>query len=353
MRRSLQENLLREYVQTTLLEFDAAAADVGYDTGGAYGISFGSSQDLIDTFITPFTDVFKTAVGQTKEITRRAGTVLWVYLQATLTTLIPIYGYDYAEVFEKEKADVEKIREEYSEVYKRTDAALASNDAALLAFMAHPGGFLTAKLAGDVTPEAAKETRSLLSAITGGFSEDVIGGLKGIERWSLGDEHRSGGSKSPSSSFGEARVRTSKKKTRPKLADLLSNRKFLNRVLSSPQAVEMQRDAQKIYKKTLNDVLDQAEDVMKKTNSIEDIERHVGSKLKGDTKKQAEEIKKLPPAEKTKAEEMLVSGVKKAMKDFYVQNLADHYKSVVAAGIPESSPYVNDYKSTIQKIQMM
>ena len=224
MRRRIDydERLLREYVQSILLEdeaggntalfggagagFNAYDASFSHGVGGGAGAwSGGSAQDLHDTFIGPFVDVFKTAVGKTKEITRKTRTLLWVGLQTVLTTLIPIYGYNYAEVFDKEKEDIEKIRGEYKDVYDRTEAALSGPDATLLAFMASPALTLGA-FAAKATPEA---TKGLFSAVSGGLSDEIYDGtkskLEAAGRWLLGDDTGGKSRSRPSGKKGKGR----------------------------------------------------------------------------------------------------------------------------------------------------
>lgn len=364
MRQTINEALLREYVKSVLAEDDAGGNPAyggagSIDASGPYGVSFGSGNDLIDTFISPFVDLFKTSVGQAKEITRRAGTVLNVALQTVLTTLIPIYGYNYSDVFEKEKEDLKKIREQYKDVYARTDKALSSSDAGMLAFMASPALVLGYKFGKTVPPAAAKETKEMLSAITSGFSDKVLGKVKSsyekAGKWAVGDAgdapKKGSGKKGPGSVFPEGRLyEDAEKKGTMSLNKVLANKKFLDHVMNSPEAQRMQKQAEELYKRTLDEVYSQAETLLKKTKTVEDLEAQAKGKLKGDMKAKIEEVKKLPPAEKEKAEKMLVDGVRKAMKEFYVKNLTDHVKKVIAAGIPTDAPYVKDYKSTIQKI---
>jgi hypothetical protein len=370
MRYRRDEILLREYVRNSLLVEDEAGGNPAmfgggfssYDSGmGMGGAHYGSGNDMYDAFIGPFVDVFKTAVGKTKEITRKARTVLWVGLQTVLTTLIPIYGYNYADVFDKEKEDIEKIKGEYKDVYARTDAALASPDAGLLAFMASPALVLGAV----ATKKSAAVSKELLSAVTGGFSDElydsVTSKLEAAGRMALGDDGRGGSKPSkkkdgPRSMWGESQLREDdepddKKKFTP--AKILSSKKFLAKALDAPQVKKMQADATKVYRKTLTDVFSQAENVLKKVKTIEDIEKAAGSKLKGDAKAKVEEIKKLPPQEKTKAEKMLVDGSRKASKEFYIKSLEDHVDKVLKAGIPEEAQYIKDYRAVIQKIKAL
>ena len=368
MRQLNNEKLIREYVRSILTEEDAGNPYLGshgasgYDASGPYGVSFGSADDLKNTFITPFVDVFKTALGKTKEITRRAGTVLWVTLQTVLTTIIPVYGYNYSDVFDKEKEDLKKIRDQYKDVYERTDKALASSDAGMLAFMASPALFMSYKFGKTAGPAAAKEAKELLSAITVGYSDKLLGKVKSAYeasgRWVVGDagsSSKSSKKKEPKDVFPEGRLyeEAEEKKKMMSLEKVLSNKKFLARALESPEAQRMQKQAEELYKRTLSEVYEQAETLLKKINTIEDLEKQGKGKIKGDMKKKFDEIKALPPEEKKKAEEMLIDGVRKAMKEFYVKNLTDHVEKVMAAGIPAEAPYVKDYKSVISKISSL
>ena len=134
---------------------------------------------------------------------------------------------------------------------------------------------------------------------------------------------------------------------------ILRSKKFIKKALDTPKTKEMQQKATEIYRKTLSGVYSQAETLFKKTKTVEDIEKALKGKLKGDMQKKIDEVKKLPPDEKAKAEEMLVKGVKKAMKEFYIKNLTDHVEGVVKAGIPEEAQFVKDYRAVIQKIKAL
>lgn len=377
MRYRRDEILLREYVRNSLLTEDEAGGNVALFTpGGGYnaydmqhsmgggGIGDVSAGGLYDAFIGPFVDVFKTAVGKTKEITRKGRTLLNVALQTVLTTLIPIYGYNYADVFDKEKEDIEKIRGEYRDVYDRTEAALKGPDAVLLAFMASPALTLGA-FAAKAAPEATKE---LFSAASGGISDDLYDGLKDklerLGRWSLGDDGSSRSSKrsakskrGPRNFFGESfLVEEDGEKKKGKVyspKDLLKSKKMLKAVADSPKAKQMADDATKVYRKSLADVLKQAEDVLRKAKTVEDLEKIAGGKAKGDFKTKVAEIKKLPPQEKAKAEKLLIDGSRKASKDFYVKSLTSQVDAVLKAGIPEEAQYVKDYRDTIAKIKAL
>ena len=386
MKNKYEIRLLREYLRVTLNE--------DYDGGGGsdYGMAYGSSDEMMSTFIGPFTDVFKTAVGKTKEVTRKTRTLLHVGFTALITTFIPFIGTDYNSIFDKEKADIDKIRSQYKDVYDRTDKALGGNDAAMLAFMASPGIAMSA-WALKQTPKVIKGT---FSALTGGMSDDVydktVSAAKEAGSWVTSDDSGSNRQSSRKSrhrreedddetdslrkkmlrgreesrpqsqvtskdiaislgGMGESRLlekkdEGGKKKITPKT--ILTNKKFMKKVLSSPQTLEMQKIATAAYTKTLQSVYEHAENVMKKIKTIEDLEKIAKKKVP-----EAAQIKKLPPDEKVKAEKMLIDGIRKSTKDFYIKSLKDHVSAVVKAGIPEESQYVVDYRAVIQKIQAL
>ena len=383
MKNKYEIRLLREYLRATLNE--------DYDGGGGsdYGMAYGSSDEMMSTFIGPFTDVFKTAVGKTKEVTRKTRTLLNVSFKALLSTFFPFIGVDYKSIFDEEKADIDKIRSQYKDVYDRTDKALASNDAAMLAFMVNPGIAMSA-WAVKQSPKVIKGT---FSALTGGISDDVYDGAvtaaKKADNWSSSDNTnaapsrksrhrrdddedesdelrkkmlRGGDTSRPQKEVSPSDVATSlggmgegrlfeakeggKKKITPKT--ILTNKKFMKKVLSSPQTLKMQATATATYTKTLKSIYDHAENVMKKVKTIEDLEKIAKKKVP-----EADQIKKLPPEEKAKAEKMLIDGIRKSTKDFYIKNLKDHVDGVVKAGIPEESQYVKDYRAVIQKIQSL
>lgn len=360
MRQRLKEELLRQYVREMLHE---DAVDMGGYPGAMemmaaspYGMSFGSQEDLVNTFITPFTDVFKTAVGKTKELARKTKTLLGVSISTILTTVIPFYGYDYADVFDKEKADIEKIRSEYKDVYDRTEKALKSGDAQFLAFLASPAVVIGA-YAAKGTPKAAKE---LLSTVSGGWSDELYDKaklvLKKAERKALGDTHVSRNfskddeePKTKRSTKKETYIREARdEKSEDLTKKIMTNKSFLEKALASPKSMQMQAAATKIYRKSLQRIHAQAENALKKTRTIDDVEKAAKKKIP-----EAEKIRKLPPEERQKAEKMLVDGIRKAMKEFYVKNLTDHVESVVKAGVPEEAQFVKDYRETIQKIKAM
>ncbi len=350
MHRESDNKLLREYVRKVLKEDDMGGyggdyAGIGLDIGsGPYGRSYGSNQDLYDAFIGPWVDVFKTAVGKSKEITRTVWTAVDVVIGTVLTSVIPGLGRTYEDAFEEEKKDLEKIRSKYKDVYDKTDQALAGTDAAFIAFMASPA-LVLGKIAVDKSPTVAKE---ILSVATGGSSDDFIDRIK--SKNSDSDTRTKKSRKDPKDVFGESQLNEDEKESARASLErkILTNKKFLQKVTDTPTFREMQETAVQLYRDTLKDIYGQAEAVMKKAKTIEDLQKLTKKPIPD-----ADKIKKLPPAEKAKAEKLLLDGVRKAMKDYYVKSLEQQVASVTKAGIPENAQYIKDFRATIQKIKAL
>jgi hypothetical protein len=367
MRRTIKESLLREYVrQSIMTEDEGSGSDyAGYGdlaTASAlespYGVSFGSAQDLKDAFITPFTDVLKTAAGATKEISRRAQTVLEVSFGTIVSTLIPFLDAKYASTFDKEKEDIEKIRGEYKEVSDRINSSLTTGDAAMLAFMAQPAlvmGYYGAK----ATPKA---TKALMSTVSGGFSDKVVDNLvaaaKKTDRFVIGDDNpggpRTSGGNEPKDRWNESQLREDggeegdKKGKKLTLKDILTNKKVVQKIAASPKAQELAKAATKVYRTTLQQVTQDAENVLKKSKTVEDVQKMTKKRIP-----EVDKLSKLNPEEKKKAEDFLLSNIRKSMKEYYVKNLEGQVKKVRDAGVPEDAQYVKDYQAVISKIKSM
>lgn len=353
MRQCLKEDLIKEYVKALLRE---ESVDMGGYPGAMemmsaspYGVSFGSSEDLMKTFIQPFTDVFKTTLGKTKELAVKTRTLLNVSFKTIATTVLPGLNASYTDIFDKEKSSIDKIRSEYKDVYDRTAAALKSGDAAFLAFLASPSLVIGA-IAAKQTPKAVK---GLLSVVSGGLSDEVYDSIKSkakaAGRWALGNTPNKSKSDKKIDQKSEGRLREAeelKADITPK--KILTSKKLISAAAESPKAKQMARAATEIYRKSLQDVYSEAENVLKKMKSVDDVEKASKKKIP-----EADAIRKLPPEERQAAEAALVGGLRKTMKEFYVKNLTDHVEGVIAAGVPESAQFVKDYRDTIQKIKAL
>jgi len=382
MKTSQSQKILREYVKQILVEDDYGGMMDAAAGMSPYGVHYASSDALYKTFIKPFVDVVQVTAGKTKEISRSIQTVATVAFETIATTLLPFLTDDYKDIFEKEKADLDKIQSEYGEVYAATWDALKDNDAALTAFFCCPGAVLTSVVART----APKATMKMLSVISGGSLDGFLAKVKNSFDSSFGTNSKSSSKKSGFSTnanhgssvdhggyynmggtggMGENRLYEDdarrrrrrdndiswhhhddkKKKPKQKLEDVLTNKKVIAKALASPEAQRMQKAAREMVQKTLQTVYARAEAVSS-AKSIEDLQKKIGKPLKG-----MDKLKKVDQKERQAAEAQVLGNLKKSMKEFYAKSLESQVKDAIKAGIPKDSDYVKDYAKVIQKIR--
>lgn len=363
------ESDVRQYVKLILEEY-AGVKDADSPFGASIG---GDTGELFRIFVEPFADAFKVAVAQTKELTTRAKTIVKVAWEAAVSTFLPGAAARYADVFEKEKKELEAIKSEYKDVYNRIDSAYADGDAALLAFMVSPGAFLGYKGIKAGAKIGKEQGAQILSAVTAGYSDKVFNsissGSKGFGRWliqgsefgSAPEEKKKKEKKSGGSETNESRIhgrllllkedgeeKSDKESEYEKLYGVA-----IEKILKSPDIIKMQEDAKKLYQTALEEVYKQAETVLRRMKTAEDIEKFLGKRASPKLKQSIADIKKLPSEEKAVAEKKVIDGVRDASKDFYVKSLEDRVASCLRMGIPEDSQYIKDYRTTISKIKSL
>lgn len=358
------EKLLREYVRELLAEEghggDGGAADIMAAGMGMspYGMHFGSSEDLYKIFVQPFTDVVQTAAGKTKELSQRAQTVVKVAFESVMTTLVPILSDSYSEIFQKEKAELDKIRNEYADIYKSNWDAFKDNDVLAAAFMYAPTALLTIQFARKSPGVAAKLISTLSGGSLDGFLKKVAdkfpgwnspAGPTGLERkfagWNSPSADSSGGPMY-GPGFTESRLREAGEK-KPDIGKILANKKVIAALQNSPIVKKMEQQGQAIVRHTLEQVFKQAQAVMS-AKTLQDIQHKTGAKLKG-----LDKLAQLPQQERQKLEQTMLVTAKKSMKEFYVRNLTAQVKQAIEGGISQNSTYVNDYQNVIRKIQAL
>jgi hypothetical protein len=334
-----------------------------------YGVHYTSGDMLYKAFVKPFVDVVDVAVGKTKEMSQRVQTLAKVGFEAVATSLLPFLTSDYKEIFDKEKEELDKIRNEYSEVYAATWDAFKQTDVALTAFFCYPGAVLTGVMAKKA-PDVALRMLGILSggtldswiekvrkAIGGGFGtgksskdhfESPAGGYGG--GGTMGMDYMYGFDYGGGGGYGgthESVIREDdqKKNKKQKVVDLITSEKVVKKALSSPEAQRMQKKARAAVHNTLKTVLEHAQAVCT-AKSVEELQKKIGKPLKG-----LDKLQQAKPEERQAAEQQMLATVKKSMKEFYVKSLEGNVKQVLEAGIPKNSGYVRDYESVIQKIK--
>lgn len=299
---------MREYIRQILREDDAGGNTAMGPGGdwvpgmiGPYGMTFGSGKDLLNTFVTPFTDAFKTSLSKTKELSRKTGTLIWNSLQTILSSFIPIYGYRYQKIFENEKADIEKIRSQNREVISRIDDSF-KGDAAVLFFMSNPG-LSIAGLAAKKSPAVAKEIASIM---TGGTSDELLAKYFDVKSEGLIREEQ----------------------------QLDAN--FVTEFNKNPKVSSMMKTAQNAYKRSLSAVYEQA----KKVSAIQSLDQLQKDAGKNINIKSGDE----------QAQNIILSESKKAILEFFMKSLEGQIEPI-SKGIGKDSQLVKDYEKTILSIK--
>ena len=299
---------MREYIRQILREDDAGGNTAMGPGGdwvpgmiGPYGMTFGSGKDLLNTFVTPFTDAFKTSLSKTKELSRKTGTLIWNSLQTILSSFIPIYGYRYQKIFENEKADIEKIRSQNREVISRIDDSF-KGDAAVLFFMSNPG-LSIAGLAAKKSPSVAKEIASIM---TGGTSDELLAKYFDVKSEGLIREEQ----------------------------QLDAN--FVAEFNKNPKVSSMMKTAQNAYKRSLNAVYEQA----KKVSAIQSLDQLQKDAGKNINIKSGDE----------QSQNIILRESKKAILEFLMKSLEGQIEPI-SKGIGKDSQLVKDYEKTILSIK--
>lgn len=350
--KSVQDHkILREYVSQLLREDDYGGMMMAAGDMNPYGVHIASNDALYKTFIKPFVDVVDVAAGKTKELSQKAQTLGKIAFETIGSTIFPWLSSDYAEIFQEEKSQIDKIKSQYSEVYQATWDAFQTNDVAWTAFFCYPGAVFASSLARK-TPLV---TLKMLSVFSGGTMDNFLS--KAQRKFSTTSSGKGknnnndyGGDKLPSPTWESVLREDSeqpKKKSKITLADVVTNEKVIKKALSSPVAQRLQKETRSVVQGTLRSVLEHAQAVMS-SNSFEDLQKKIGKPLKG-----LEKLKGMQPEARQAAEAQMLSTLKKSMTSFYVKNLEAQVKQALDAGIPKNSGYVTDYATVIQKIKSL
>lgn len=349
--KSVQDHkILREYVKQILREDDYGGMMMAAGDMNPYGVHIASNNDLYKTFIKPFVDVVDVAAGKTKELSQKTQTLGKIAFETIGSTIFPWLSSDYAEIFQEEKAQIDKIKSQYSEVYQATWDAFQTNDVAWTAFFCYPGAVFASSLARK-TPLV---TLKMLSVFSGGTMDNFLS--RAQQKFSTNGKKSNnnndyGGDKLPSPTWesvlheDDATKRKTKKKTT--LADVLTNEKVIKKALSSPTAQRIQKETREVVRGTLKSVFEHAQAVMS-SKSFEELQKKIGKPLKG-----LEKLKGMQPEARQAAEAQVLSTLKKSMTSFYVKNLEAQVKQALDAGIPQNSGFVKDYVNVIQKIKSL
>jgi hypothetical protein len=331
MNRLNEQKLLREYVRRILLEYEGMGS---YDSTGM-GYGWGASQaDLMNTFITPFTDVVKVAVGSVKEVTRRARTLVRVAFETVMTTILPFVKDSYDDIFKQEEADINAIRSEYKDAFDRTTKTFGNIET--MAFFMAPGPFLLAQV-GSKAPNAIAST---LSVATGGLTDKVL------------PPNRSGGKSESRFRRGSILKEEDEEGFEEKLKKVLKDPKVQAAMKSNIGPIAKQLKAAK--KKKLEAALEMARSVLT-AKSAGDLEKALGDKSKIDAAKKkvlaSKDSKDISPEELDKIFNELPKKSMEFMKSTFLLPLEKELDALKKGdGDPE---LIKDYSKTIAAIKSL
>lgn len=322
----------------------------GFDSGGMigpYGVHFANSDQLYNAFVKPFVDVVDVAGGKTKELSQKTNSLLKIAFESIATTLLPFLQDSYKEIFANEKEALDSIKSEYNDVYNATWDAFKDNDIVTMAFMYNPGSVLTSTIAKKLPGVTGK----LLSVLSGGSLDGFLDKVK--EKFGrTGKQQQSRSAGGNSDSWYDENKRSSgpmltEDQEKHSVQDVITNKKVVEKALSSTIAQRMQKDAQTAVRKTLTTVYKQAQAIAS-ANNLQDLQNKLGKKVPG-----GEKLNQIPEQEKQSAETELLATVKKSMKQFYVQSLEAQLKQATDNGITNDNKFVKDYNNIISKIKAL
>jgi hypothetical protein len=104
-----------------------------------------STPDLFKkTFITPFLNVLNISRAELSKIGINVKALGKKYIEAFVTTLIPVLDADYKKIDKERVEQLDKIKQKYAESYKIVDDALEKDDVLIFSFLYNPMSFLAA-----------------------------------------------------------------------------------------------------------------------------------------------------------------------------------------------------------------
>lgn len=332
----INEALLREYVRSMLLETEFAGA---VESSGlpSWGLS---GNDLVKAFISPFTDVAKTAIGKGKEIVRRGRTLVRVAFETVISSIIPGIEGEYDKIFEKEESDLENIRSEYRDVYDSTEKAFGKAKA--LAFFASPGLLLPYFAKGT-----GKKSIDILDVASGGLVSDLLGAksLKGKGPSSFFDHREFRGVR-----LYEAEEKDVEEKLKKLLSDPKTRQKIADAIEKNTAPIREKLLAAKSEK--LKNSFELAKNFISAKN-MEQLKKNIkGNAAKANLSKATKEIEKVAsPEDVKKMMEKLPDGTMEFAKNIFVAPLQKEYDELKKNKAPES--LLKQYETVIQKIKSL
>lgn len=340
-----RSRILHEYVKAVLKEDDAG---MGYDYSGMgdspWGVDWGGP-GLVQSFVQPFTDVFSTARAAVSDVSTRARALGKVAFEAIVTSVIPFLGHDYEAIFQKEKEDLDKIASKYSDVFARTDKALASDEIKLAAFLLDPALTIAATTL-HTAPQIALGVYETLAG-TDPYLMSRLDKVKVFLKQKMSTPRKVAGgttqrSQSNADVWSESRLIEAKQD--PVVA-ALSDPKFLEALRKSPKAQAMHRDAQVAINSAVAALTNRYKQVQS-ARTMDDLTR-LFPKI---DQSKLQQLAKLPPEEKGNIEQLIAQQVKAAAAKMYSEALKKKLEEMNSMRLPSNHPLVVGYKKVLSML---
>ncbi len=377
------KKLLREFVKEVLKEDDTGGT--GYGGGGGdssgqmggwgYGMmNYGPS--IRSWAIDPFLDLGKIFKASAMKIGTRVKTLGKIIVETVLTTVVPVLETNYKLIFEHEKNDLNKIRDKYRDAFSRVDGAF-TEDVMMLSFMLNPSSFVVGKVAAN----SPKQILSALEIFSHGndnikqYLDNVSKRLEqihndltqDIDQYKIDqkgkfvpkgqrgpyltqkkrDQFQKAGIMDSVNYSDHAIFESQKQETETSyIQKVLEDPNLKKLIESSPLAQQMQKDARNVANDLGNKILQEVRRVFA-AKTIEDLQQIVKKPLG------SEKLNTLSPQEKQQAEQILITQVKSAMKQFYIKSLEGEINNSLQRGISPNNLYIATLKNMINKIDQL
>lgn len=303
------QELLKEYV-SELLEQEKNVQQEAYDW-------WYQGTDVLGLtgkkgFLTPFFNVAKTALAGILDVGVHVVGLIKTVIGAVRNSVIPFVKKDLDAINRETKARSDKIKQEFSDVYKHTDDIIKGNEFQVLLFALNPAAYLVGKAA-----DLAKVTVD-----------------KTVPQ--------------------PARQKADKSKTQGLLDSLLENRAEIKKLISEKaskaqvvSAVNSGEKAKQLLAASTTALAVRLKGILDKTSSfesiksLEELQQVVGKDLK------LKNMEKLKPEDKKTTEEEILDSAKDEYITNMVTQLQSELKAIEAVSGRRAQKIVSAYKSAI------
>ena len=349
---SVNEEILRQYVRSLVLEDTAGDAVIPVSSGVSYATGDARSELARMTGLSSIADVFGVGAAEAEKLAKTA--VMGAKIgKEILKSIVTSQSPNYTRIFDDHKAEILKTNEKYKAFYDSVNSIYEKNaDVRFFSIMAAPQVYLASRLAMK-TPAV---TKALLSIITAGASDEILAKAKN----KIEDETRK--------YFGEKEVTTQQRRQEILKREKESKKKVLERVKDQVLEKGNFGDTEKFKSSFVdmhNDLLSKTEKLLSKDIGLEELMQIYYPKgaPEGISKK-AKEIKEIKDEkQRNDAEKAFVVELQKIIKNVYLNGGDSDASGKKIQGINElltkarefgeENPYYQDLLRVKTKIESL